>query len=379
MNKTIALSVTNDTYTDQRVHKIARKLFYMGYRVIIIGKKSKQKIESPNYAKIVRFRMLFKKSAGFYAEYNLKLFFYLLFSKINILTANDLDTLPANYLVSVIRRKRLVYDSHEFFTESPEIVNRKSLQNFWRKIEKICIKRIDVGITVSQPIADYYENQYNKSFYVVRNLPENISVNHREIDFPDFFNHPGIVVYQGSLNIGRGLEMAIDSFKFIENARLIIIGSGDIENELKERVKEKELEKKVFFLGRISPEILPAYTAKAKIGLSIEENLGKNYEYALPNKLFDYIHAEVPVIVSDLPEMSKIVLKYDVGKILKTSNSKDKSVNSALKSEMLASLINEILLSPDLYNKYKQNCRNAANELCWEKESLLIEEIYNKQ
>lgn len=366
MAKKIVLSVTNDTYTDQRVHKMARKLNSMGYIVYIIGKWSKQKISQPDYARIKRLRVLFKKSAFFYAEYNMKLFFYLLFSKLSILTANDLDTLPANALVAVLRRKKLVYDSHEFFTESPEIVNRKWLQKFWKFVEKICIKAIDHGLTVSRPIAEAYKSTYNKDFIVVRNLPERYIDKDINTKLPECFDFDKIVIYQGSLNLGRGLELAIDAFSLINDIRFIIIGCGDVEAQLKERVKQKDLSQKVFFTGRIAPEILPFYTSRATIGISIEEKLGKNYEFALPNKVFDYINAGVPVIVSELPEMQKIVDNYKVGLVLR-----DYSVKG------FADMVQNVFNSVDKLAELKQNCIKASEELYWEKESRIIEDIYN--
>jgi glycosyltransferase involved in cell wall biosynthesis len=365
MGKKIVLSVVNDTYTDQRVHKMAQSLSKMGHLVTIVGRKSKQIISQPEYAKIVRFRMIFKKSFAFYAEYNFKLFFFLLFSKVDILTANDLDTLLPNYLVSKIRKKRLIFDSHELFVESPEIISRKNVQKFWKWIERFCLKGIDAGITVSEPIAEYYTKKCKKDFVVIRNLPYLYHKTVAEVSLPEYFYNENIVLYQGHLNIGRGLEMAIDAFKHIDNACLAIIGVGDIEKELKERVRRLKLENKVFFTGRVSPEIIHEYTVKATLGLSIEQKLGKNYEYALPNKLFDYIHAGVPVIVTDLPEMKKVVEKYKVGEVFKTEIGES---TGDVNSSKFAELIKTLISSPEKLTEYKRNCLNAAKELCWENE-----------
>ncbi len=365
--KRVFLSVTNDTYTDQRVHKMAKTLFGKGYKVVIVGVKTQKKIEQPIYAKIVRLWMVFKKGPGFYAEYNFKLFFYLLFSRLNILTANDLDTLLPNYLVSKIRRKKLIFDSHELYVESPEIVNRKRVQRFWERIERMCVKGIDAGITVSEPIALYYKKKFNKDFIVIRNLPNLKSNSEQIVTLPDFFNNDKIVLYQGFLNIGRGLEMAIEAFKYIDNACFIIVGVGDIEKELQEKVKMLNLDNKVFFTGRVSHEQLHEYTRKATIGLSIEQKLGKNYEYALPNKLFAYIHEGVPVVISDLPEMKKVVEKYNVGEVFVPRMNENLNKNNE-EAFQFAELINSILSSEEKLQFYRKNCLSAATELCWENE-----------
>ncbi|MBS4012346.1 MAG: glycosyltransferase [Bacteroidetes bacterium] len=370
MNR-VFLSVTNDTFTDHRVHKMAKTLFEKGFKVVMVGIKTQQKIVQPNYAKIIRLRMLFKKGLGFYAEYNIKLFFFLLFSKSDVLTANDLDTLLPNYLVAKIRNKKLIFDSHELYVESPEIVNRKRVQNFWTRIEKLCVKGIDYGMTVSEPIALYYQEKYKKEFVVIRNLPNLKVKSEQSVIMPEFFNNEKIILYQGFLNIGRGLEMAIESFRYIDKACFIIIGVGDIEKELKEKVKSLNLENKVFFTGRISQEHLHLYTQKATIGLSVEQNIGKNYEYALPNKLFAYIREGVPVIVSDLPEMRKVVEKYKVGEVFKPQSNKEfqKSNDEAMQfAELITSMINDA----EKLSLYKKNCLTAADELCWEKEVMKL-------
>src|SRR5687768_9535502 len=120
MKKTVILSVTSDLVTDQRVHKVAQTLSNNNYRVLLVGRKLANSLPMDQRTyRTKRFRLWFSKGPLFYANYNIRLFFFLLFSKADILLANDLDTLAANYLVSVIRNKPLVYDSHEYFTGVP--------------------------------------------------------------------------------------------------------------------------------------------------------------------------------------------------------------------------------------------------------------------
>ena len=363
-NPRVVLSVTNDVYADHRVHKMARTLHESGFDVLILGKRSKQAVSNPDYARIKRISVIFKKRILFYAEFNIRLFFYLLVCRADIFTANDLDTLPASALAAIFRRKKLVYDSHEYFTQSPEILHKPFVIMLWSRLERICIRYIDQGITVSPSIAREYQSIYNKGFIVVRNVPERNRFI-PTIDLPDFMQHSRIILYQGSLNLGRGLEMAIDSMQYLEDCILVIIGSGDIEKELKTQVDRLDLGRKVFFTGRVNYLVLPAYTKKALMGLSVEEALGKNYEYALPNKLFDYMHANVPAIITNLPEMRAIVEKYKVGKILVNNDARE-----------LARLISYMMADQQLLDTLKQNCKKASDELCWEKESELVKKIY---
>ena len=127
--------------------------------------------------------------------------------------------------------------------------------------------------------------------------------------------------------------------------------------KLKHLAKKLNLSEKVEFIGRLPLEKLWKYTANASIGISLEENLGLNYQYALPNKLFDYTQARIPVIISDLPEMTSIVKKYKIGKVLVERT-----------PEKLALLIQEMLKEEVVQNEYATNLELAARELCWEKE-----------
>ena len=166
------MSVTNDIVHDQRVCRIAGTLCKSGVLVKVVGRSLNTSVSRGDLPfSIFRFRMVFKKGPLFYACMNVRLFFFLLFRRIDILVANDLDTLLSNYLVSWIRRKPLVYDSHEYFTGVPEIQDRKVVLWFWRTIEKWIFPRLKNVYTVSPSIADKYSALYGVEVNVVRNLP----------------------------------------------------------------------------------------------------------------------------------------------------------------------------------------------------------------
>ena len=148
----------------------------------------------------------------------------------------------------------------------------------------------------------------------VRNIPENKKVIQTPFDFDT--HGKKIILYQGSVNVGRGLDLMIDTMHLLEDYILVIIGDGDISTKLIEKVNTLDLKNCVKFLGRINPDELKNLTPNTTVGMSLEEDLGLNYRFALPNKIFDYIQAEVPVLVSDLPEMKKIVSDYKVGEVV---------------------------------------------------------------
>ena len=169
--KTIFILVTNDLVYDQRVLRHADYLQKNNHKIFLVGRRklNTNKEITLNFPH-KRFEMIFSKSWMFYAEYNIRLTLFLLFKKIDILWANDLDTLPSAYVISKLRSKKLVYDSHEFFTGVPELENKPIVKWFWRKIESTLLPRIKIKFTVSEGIASLYKEHYDVDFDVVRNL-----------------------------------------------------------------------------------------------------------------------------------------------------------------------------------------------------------------
>lgn len=361
--KRIIVSVTNDLVTDQRVHKTCTTLFNNGFDILLIGRKLKNSQPITRNYSTHRIKLLFNKGFLFYAEYSLRLLFLLLFSKKDILHSNDLDTLLPNYLVSIISNKKLVYDSHELFTEVPELINRPFQQNFWLKIEQFIFPKLKNCYTVCDSICDYYTSKYDCNFKVIRNLPLKLE-KIKSIKFSFDTKNKNIILYQGTLNTGRGLELIIKTMLYLENSILVIIGTGDIEEFLKQKVISLNLGHAIKFIPKQAPEELKKLTSLANLGISIEEDLGLNYRYALPNKLFDYIHAQIPVLVSNLDEMRLIIEKYNVGEIISDRN-----------PEKLAKQIENILQKGKEY--YTKQLEIASKELNWENESKKLIEIYN--
>lgn len=356
--KRIIVSVTNDLVTDQRVSKTCSTLSEMGYDILLIGRKLKVSLPIHRKYSTKRFRLFFNKGALFYAEYNIRLFFFLFFSKKDILFSNDLDTLLPNYFISKLQRKEIVFDSHELFSEIPELSNRPRVKNFWLGIEKRIIPKLKNICTVSESIKQHYLSFYGVTVTVIRNVP--ILQEKQTNLFESAIVNKKIILYQGSINVGRGLKLMIDTMPLLDEYLFHIIGDGDILWDLKEYVLSKKLEKNVFFLGKKTPEELRKLTPNAAIGISLEEDLGLNYRYALPNKIFDYIHGSVPVIVSDLPDMKGIVEKYKIGEVLLKRS-----------PEELADLIRNTST-----NSYSDQLALAKKELNWEIEKNQLIQLF---
>lgn len=346
------------------MHKVAVSLQKMGFQPMLVGRLLPESHDVERDYPTHRMKLLFRKGPVFYFEYNLRLLFYLLKSGIDVFVANDLDTLPANYLASRMKRKPLVYDSHEYFTEVPELIGRPVVRAIWSRLEKLLVPKVDAAYTVCDSIAEAYRELYQVDFKVVRNLPV-----YRQIpamgDQEKSAEKAKIILYQGALNLGRGIEAAIRAMHYLEGAELWLAGDGDITSQLKQMVVELKLEDQVKFLGRLPISQLHEVTRQADLGISLEEDLGLNYRFALPNKLFDYIQSGVPVFVSNLPEMKRIVEHYRIGLIAETHQRK-----------ALAELLKVALFDREQRLIWKQNLPLAAAELCWDNEEKVLQDIY---
>ncbi len=337
----------------------------MGFEPILVGRLLPESDSVGRDYRTHRMKLLFRKGPFFYLEYNLRLFFWLMKTEIDILVANDLDTLPANYLASRIKCKTLVYDSHEYFTEVPELIGRPVIKAIWTGIEKLLVPRVEAAYTVCDSIAEVYRDLYQVNFKVIRNLPV-CSESEASLAEPKVETKLAkIILYQGALNLGRGIEAAIRAMYYLDGSELWLAGDGDRTTQLKQLVAELKLDQKVKFLGRLPLAELSQLTRQADLGISLEEDLGLNYRYALPNKLFDYIQAGVPVLVSNLPEMKKIVDHYQIGAIADTHQRKE-----------LAEIMKTALFDQGKRILWKQNLQKAAKELCWENEEKIVRTVY---
>jgi glycosyltransferase involved in cell wall biosynthesis len=241
------------------------------------------------------------------------------------------------------------------FPEVPELVDRPGVRKIWLRIEKLIVPKVQYGFTVCNSIAGYYKNAYGVAFVTIRNLAR--FRYEKEFLRIEKSKLTPIVIYQGALNLGRGLELAIESMQYLENTKLLILGDGDIRENLEELVDDLGLNNRVEFRGRVPFEQLWQFTASADVGISLEENLGLNYQYALPNKLFDYIQARIPVVISDLPEMRSVIEQYHIGKILKERTPLH-----------LAEILRELIYMRQHDRKLASDIELAASELCWERE-----------
>jgi glycosyltransferase involved in cell wall biosynthesis len=357
--KIATVSVINDLVTDSRVNKTCKVLLESGYRVLLIGRKLPESRDLPDWPfEAFRMKLLFTKGPLFYLFFNLRLFLKLLFTKSDLLFSNDLDTLLPNYLVARIKKIPLIYDSHELFCEVPELVNSPGKKSIWEWLERKIVPQLSICITVNESIAEIFEKKYKVKFHVIRNIPEEVAgieaLSRAALDLPE---DKKIIVLQGAgINIDRGAEELVAAMQLVEGVILLIIGGGDVWSVLQQKVEDLQLQDKVKLIAKLPKAKMMQYTLNADLGLSIDKNTNLNYLYSLPNKIFDYLHAGVPVLASRLPEIEHIINKYKVGWFI-----------SSHQPEHIASAIKQIFDSGEL-TAFKRNTLIAARELSWQTE-----------
>ncbi|MDZ4750410.1 MAG: glycosyltransferase [Flavobacteriales bacterium] len=366
--KRITVLVSNDLEFDQRVKKVCTTLAAMGFEIHLVGRMmpNSKPFESPFH--IHRFKLPSSKGAMFYVCLNVFLFFHLLFKPTDIIVANDLDTLLPAFIVARIRGKKLVYDSHEYFTEAEGLTGRNGVKKIWETIEKWIFPKLKYVYTVNESIAGFYRKKYDVKVDVVRNVPP-LSTQIEKLDAHTLGldSDKKIIVLQGAyIDPDRGAAEAILAMKWIEGAVLLIIGSGREMIRLKEIISNESLETKVKLLGKLPYIELCKYTSVASLGLSLDKPIHLNYKYSLPNKVFDYIHAGVPVLLSKLPELERLMGKYEIGLFIEEHE-----------PQHVAQKISEALHSSKL-DLWRKNLGIAALENNWQVEEKVIQRMYKE-
>ena len=356
--KTICFTVTNDLSYDQRMIRICSTLSAAGYKVILIGrKKSTSPLLANQPFQQIRLNCFLSKGSGFYAEYNIRLFFYLLFCRIDAVCAIDLDTVLPCLWVSKLKKIKRVFDAHELFCEMKEVVSRPRVYRIWKAIEKYALPQFNKGYTVNLPLSEAYEKNYGLRLQVIRNMP-------RRRHLPSDLQRGDYILYQGAVNEGRCFETLLPAMKLI-SCQLMICGDGNFMQQAQQLVAENEIADKVIFKGMVSPGDLFAYTSRAIAGITLFESDSLNNYYSLANRYFDYIQAGTPQLAMNYPAYAALNQMYATGVLI------DKPTVEQI-AEALLQLLNDKILWNTLHN----NCLSAAEVFCWEEEEKKLIAFY---
>jgi glycosyltransferase involved in cell wall biosynthesis len=367
MPKRVIIAVSTDIVTDQRVLRMAGLIAESRADITILGRELAESLPVEDMEfKVQRWKMVFRTGFLFYKWFNIRIFFYLISNKADLIVSNDLDTLLPCYIVSKLKRVNLIFDSHEYFTGSPELKNRHFVRLFWKNIERKTLPYLNYVMTVNKSISDLYHKEYGIDAVVVRNISEKHEIhpiNRSELGLSD---NDLILILQGTgINIDRGGEELVEAMKQITGVHLLIIGKGDALGMLREMSQSPDLKGKITFLPAMPWNQMMRYTGMADAGLSLDKGDSLNYKLSLPNKIFDYINAGIALIVSNLPEVKKVVDLYGCGLLI------DK-----ISPETITERIIQIRDDRSLLEELKNNSLIASGKLSWEVEKQKAKALY---
>jgi len=372
MAKRIAVLVSNDLNHDQRVLKTCATLEAEGWTPLLIGREmpGSKPLKVPFEA--YRMKLPFHRGLGFYASLQLGLLRALSRTDVDAIWANDLDTLLPAFLVARAKGLPLVYDSHEYFTEAAGLTGRPLQRGVWLMVERTIFPRLKAVITVNEGIADAYFNRYPRARggrpLVVRNMPRmretpvESSMDWRErLGIPA--EAPFLILQGAYLDKDRGVVQAVQALQEHTAAYLVVVGAGEEWEWAQSQVES--FNGRLVVLPKMPFDDLCSLTASADVGLSLDQGVHGNYLMSLPNKLFDYIHAGIPVVASPMPEVVRVVDEWNIGRVVRDSS--PTGITEALEA---------VLAQPASH--WNAVCAEAAAALHWGTEEQQIIKALNQ-
>lgn len=346
--KSICILSTSYREYDRRMLRISAHLSTLDYVVSWISR-------STNFNEELAISTRFSSGVLFYLEYNLRILQIIVNVKPEIIYAVDLDTMLAARMYQRFSGCELIFDSHEYFTEVPELKGKRIKKAIWSQLGKWAIKSDTTCITVNSSLSKILSEKYGQQFHVVRNVPPQRSLPLQHIE--TLGDDKKVILYLGAVNVGRGLEIACDAVKsghLSEDYELWIVGDGDILSQLQKTYKDVNAIK---FYGWVAPDQLSDILTQAWIGINMLDAVSKSYYYSLTNKYFDYIQHQLPAIHMDYPEYQALQEQYPVSKLVK-----EYTINGLIDGIQHYN-------DPSEYKKSKLACKEASLDLNWESES----------
>ena len=367
----IVLAATTDLSYDQRMQRISGSLARAGYQVLLVGwqRPASMPLTPQPYAQH-RLRGWCQSGKLFYLEYNLRLFLFLLGQRAAAWGCADLDAALPTWLRARLGGQPFVYDAHELFTEVPEVVARPRVQWAWQWVENFMVPRARLRYTVGPALARLFEQRHpGSTFAVVQNVPASQVPDLHEGQQLTTNNQQATLLYQGALNVGRGLAELLEAMPLVP-ARLIICGEGDCSAALRAQAARLGLlaSGQVEFKGYVLPDALRQLTAQATVGIMLLENTGLSYYYSLANKFFDYVQAGIPQLCIDFPEYRALNAQHEVAELVP-------NLQPATLAAALARLLPGGRPGPH-YQHLAANCRRARAEWNWEQEEKTLLRLY---
>lgn len=361
-NKKAVILEIGDIRTDGRCRNIAGSLRRFGMEVTFIGPGENDDEDEFAGIRVKRLAVItwFGSKIMFF-HYWIRAFWCTVMIRPSLIVAEDLYSLPVALAVRFFSRSKILYDSKELYFAIAALHNRFVTQRFWSAMERLCIRSVDGVMTSGERDSDLIGQRYGllRPVTIHNHPPRRLHRGDKDI-LRKKFSIPEeyvIFLYQGWLLRGRGLFHLIEIAAAIDKVFLVIMGDGALRTEIEHHARKNAVANRVIFTGTMPYEEMLEYTAGADVGCAIIEDYGMSYRHARPNKMFEYIQASVPVLVSDMPPMEEVVDNWGVG--------------IAVSPDDRSSIIQAARIFIDDFDFYKNcvdNCMKAAAVFHWEGE-----------
>jgi len=346
--KTIIICSTSLHEYDRRLQRISGSLSDAGYKVVWISRTKNEAEQQQNEKKVKHLilQTTFKSGPLFYLEFNWRVRKLVKSISADIVCAVDLDTIMGTSWATDIGNTSLIFDAHEIYYEVPELIGKPLKKAIWQWVARKYLPHLKAAYTVNHSLKLHYQ-KYGLQYEVIRNVPP---IRESKTLLPPVPRQNNkVLVYLGVLNAGRGLEIYMAAMTKLPEYRLLIIGEGDLSEELRAKAGNDPA---ITFTGYLKPTEIFEALSHAAIGLNLLKAESLNYKLSLANKFFDYMHAGLPSINMAYPEYQQIINEHPVGTMLESYDTID-FVNAvtALEDKALYSQLSTTALKAiDLYN-----------------------------
>ncbi len=368
---TIVHTILSPCENERRVFNEAFTARWAGYRVEILGERTAGTEPQTRLEEGVEIRRLtlprWARGPLRFLLFNWKVYRALRTRTFEVLHAHDLWVLPGSLAAARKAGRPLVYDAHEFCRDLAVFRKKPLSRLIWRFTERRLLPRTNALITINE----FHDRLYRETY---RHVPPGIVLynypRRREVEdspLPNSSRREGTVLFQGIFKPARGLPELLRALTKIEDARLWLVGSGEIEENLRRLVREWRLQKRVEFKGMQPWDRVLRLTRQARVGVVLFEPDSTNYRYASPNKFFEYVAAGTPLIASDIPTFRQFLQEFEVGVLVPPHS-----------PEAIARAVSRLLKDRELWQRLHRNCLQARQRWIWEAQEERLLALYRR-
>ena len=354
----IVFSLTGDVGRNSRALKQLGELASLGATVAVLHLGSRNVSNLPSGIQVTAIQRPAGSGPGFFAAVHRRFAAAVKAFQSKVYHASDLYTLPAMCRAASANSGALAYDARELYPHVASTAGRPWVSVAWRAVEHRHIRRANAVFTVGEAIADALRRSYRIARPIVlHNVPAYAEPVRSDAlrTMAGAEEDTVILLHQGNIQKHRGCALLLDAMPGVRGAVLVFLGGGPLKGKLQREAARRKLTDRVRFLDPVPPEKLLPLTAGADIGITLLEDTCRNHRLALPNKLFEYLMAGLPVLASSLPEIGGLVDRFEVGMTVDPAD-----------TAALAETIQHMVDNTDARARWAGNARSVLSEFSWE-------------